>query len=202
MKLISQLSYNFKKLSELLSLDDILKQLSDNRLFTKRLKICQDNFKRLNAGSSRIIFELPNNLVLKLAKNQKGILQNNMEDDEFLHQSWIVNSPIKADSNHYWIIVPHAQKISKEDFNRLTGMNWENYCDYLKAWKNNNLSSIKLNSEYQNNEYFLEIQDLVGSAGLATGDLCRLSSWGIINGKLQLIDAGLTHDIYTEYYKK
>ena len=47
--------------------------------FNKRMKYCEQHLTRISSGSSRIVYLIDDDKVLKLAKNQKGIAQNNVE---------------------------------------------------------------------------------------------------------------------------
>ncbi len=138
---------------------------------------------------------------------QHALYQNRVEDDGFFHQSPLVNSPVKSDPNYYWIIVPHAQKITESEFTSKTGINWKEFCESIKYWKDTYMkgkdTSSPLNYKQINkNEFFQEIVSLIGNMQLASGDIRRISSWGEIDGQIKLIDAGLTDDIYQSYYKK
>ena len=44
--------------------------------FAKRLQYCMQYLKKIGAGSSRVVFAVDNEKVLKVAKNEKGIEQN------------------------------------------------------------------------------------------------------------------------------
>ena len=47
--------------------------------FNARINYCQENLKRISSGSSRIVYMIDDEKVLKLAKNNKGIAQNEVE---------------------------------------------------------------------------------------------------------------------------
>ena len=47
--------------------------------FTERVKYCDQHLKKISAGSGRIVYMIDNTKVLKLAKNQKGVAQCNVE---------------------------------------------------------------------------------------------------------------------------
>ena len=47
--------------------------------FNARVKYCEEKLRRISSGSSRIVYKIDDQKVLKLAKNKKGIAQNNQE---------------------------------------------------------------------------------------------------------------------------
>jgi mRNA-degrading endonuclease RelE of RelBE toxin-antitoxin system len=46
--------------------------------FNKRALYCNNNLQRISSGSARIVYKIDNDKVLKLAKNAKGLDQNEM----------------------------------------------------------------------------------------------------------------------------
>ena len=44
--------------------------------FSERIRYCQTRLQRISSGSARIVYKIDNEKVLKLAKNRKGIAQN------------------------------------------------------------------------------------------------------------------------------
>ena len=55
---------------------DIFKNLNS---FSKRISYCDENIERISSGSSRIVYKINDEKVLKLAKNTKGLEQNKNE---------------------------------------------------------------------------------------------------------------------------
>src|ERR1700733_13983430 len=56
--------------------DPFLKQLSDTKDYKKRVELAEESFKKLGEGSSRTIFKMDDNNILKVAHNEKGEAQN------------------------------------------------------------------------------------------------------------------------------
>lgn len=191
-----------------MSYKDILKQLSNSKSFAESLRICKDNFARLGSGSARIVFIVLGDVVLKLAKNSKGLAQNRIEADGFIASSELANAPIDSDPNDKWILCRLAKKMNKSKFQNLTMLDWDDFCNALTYWDaefNGRKSFIKMDenkySEIKENNFFQEITDLIGNMGLAIGDLMRVNSYGEIDGKIKIIDLGLTNDLYESMYK-
>lgn len=186
--------------------------------FNKRIQYCEAFLQRLSSGSSRIVYKIDENTVLKLAKNQKGIAQNEVEGQ---HDCYRDNMNMFAkiydtDENYLWIEMQLAKKAKPSDFKRLTGYDFNTVCywiDYCKPDRYRNSNPLKTffdSPEFEENwdEYGLlaELQEYIGNYDVPIGDLKRISSWGVVNGEygeeLVLIDYGLTNDVFNNYYKR
>lgn len=49
--------------------------------FNQRIQYCEKYLQRISSGSSRIVYKIDDQKVLKLAKNKKGLAQNETEID-------------------------------------------------------------------------------------------------------------------------
>ena len=58
-----------------------VEEFSKLKSFNQRIQYCEKNLTRISSGSSRIAYKIDDTKVLKLAKNKKGIAQNNVEID-------------------------------------------------------------------------------------------------------------------------
>jgi hypothetical protein len=181
-----------------LAVDPKLKELSLLPTFTARKNYCDINFTKLKAGSSRIAY-VYNDLILKLAKNEKGLAQNQTESDGFMQQNYkdIIANVLDSDPNGLWILVEKAERVNKSSFKTLTNINFDEFCDYIKK----KIEYKKVESELDNNHFVQELLDLMINFTMPAGDICRISSWGKVKNRAVLIDYGLTSSIYEEYYK-
>jgi hypothetical protein len=204
MDIINKTNY-FYKMAQATN-DPRLSEISKLNSFNAKIKFCTENFKRLASGSSRVIFEYNQDLVIKLAKNQKGIEQNAIENDGFIqsnHNS-IVTNVIDSDPNDIWLLVQRAMKISPSKFKQLTGIDFKLFGEYIMfKLSNKPISQIP---EYlkilKDNEFIEDVLELMVNFNMPPGDITRISSWGEVNGKAVLTDYGLTQDIYSTYYKR
>lgn len=189
--------------------------------FAARVRYCQERLQRLSSGSSRIVYKIDNEKVLKLAKNKKGIAQNENETDYYLQQIGCFAKIFDFDDvNYLWVEMQLARKAKASDFKRLTGYDfnvlcaWIDYCSEgysrRRIYRNRNYDELFNSESFQENydySIFYQLQDYLGNYQLeSTGDLKRLSSWGVVtnNGQeeLVLIDFGLTDNTYDEFYKR
>ena len=182
--------------------------------FNKRIKYCEEHLKRISSGSSRIVYQIDNKKVLKLSKNKKGLAQTEVEVEYsgYYDISDIVAQVFNYDTNYLWIEMELARKLRPVDFKRITGFNWK---DYQNAIHNHGINSGNARGNKQDvdkstvedmweDEFVYSMFDFIGSYGVPTGDLTRLSSYGIVSrdgeDMVVLIDYGLTHDVYGSYY--
>lgn len=190
------------------------------RSFAERVRYCEARLQRIASGSSRIVYQVDNEKVLKLAKNQKGIAQNQVEYRLGTEPYYTCFAEIyEYDEQGLWIEMEFCKKAKKSDFKAIYGVPFEVLCCMIYDMKNNYVHSRygKINpySEYReivqqiwNGEendlqlLFTSVQEYMGSEMLESiGDLCRPSSWGINSeGYFTLIDYGLDDDVAKKYY--
>jgi len=196
---------------------DEFKQLTS---FNARIQYCQNRLKRLGSGSSRIVYQIDNEKCLKLAKNKKGIAQNEAENDGYVQSVGIAAEVYDCHPDYLWIEMQLARPAKKSDFKRLTGYDFNTMCawvEYVKSryvygrfYRNHDYDELfDSDAFYENFDYSLfdMLQDYMSNTGLtATGDLQRISSWGVVskNGEeeLVLIDFGLNDDVFNDFYKR
>lgn len=183
--------------------------------FRKREQYCNQHLKRISSGSSRIAYILNNNMVLKLAKNQKGINQNETEGDYSIQNGYglIVTQIHELDNeNDLWLVSEFAKNISESRFEQLTGINFKKLCNFLQLEDQHNkykdktiLSKDEIDFMW-NNEFTYHVVGLMQNYEMSSGDLTKIGSWGEVNrnGKSMAVirDYGLNNDTYTNQYKK
>lgn len=199
---------------------DILKQLKS---FKAKEKYCNETLTRVAAGSSRIVYRIDNNRVLKLAKNNKGYLQNYKEYDVSKLYSDIVAKVLEDGYNEItdkydWLISEAGTKISKKKFEVLSKINFDKYSSYIsyEFYSTNpqldrgghSARIAKSNLTEQDFDYILnecddfvhEVCALMADYEIMVGDLTRISSYGTVkrNGEdvLVLLDYGADKDYF------
>ena len=188
--------------------------------YSGRIKYCQERLHKLGAGSSRVVFQIDDDKCLKLAKNAKGIAQNAAETDKYLEQIGIAATTYDYHPDYQWIEMQLARRAKQSDFKKLTPYDFYTFCawvDYIhsqysrqRRWRDTRMDELfKSENFWETIEYTLfdEVQEYLSNYTLeATGDLQRISSWGVVkdnNGeeRLVLIDYGLTDDVAKQYYR-
>jgi hypothetical protein len=180
-----------------------------------RNRYAQEHLQRLSSGSSRIVYKIDDEKVLKLAKNDKGVAQNEVEI-EYGQYSDIDDVVAKIfdydEENNLWVEMELARKVRPSDFKNIIGYSFEDYKLAIRNYGidtgNNKGSKYPLSKQLVEdmweNEFMYEMFSFIGNYAVPTGDLERTSSYGLVNrdgqDKIVLIDYGLTHDVYSSYY--
>jgi len=183
--------------------------------FAARTRYCEEHLQRISSGSSRIVYKIDDEKVLKLAKNKKGLAQNEVEGEysQYHDIEDIVARVFDIHPDNLWIEMELARKLTKGNFKQITGFNWE---DYTKVIHNYGIDHSgrgrgfrydvdkSIEEEMWENEFTYEMLSFIGNYGVPTGDLIRTSSYGVVKRDGQdaivMIDYGLTSDVYTSYY--
>lgn len=184
--------------------------------FNKRIKYCESNLKRISSGSSRIVYAIDDEKVLKLGKNSKGLSQNEIEIEygQYRDLDDIVAKIFDYQENWLWVEMELARKLKVADFKRITGFNFKDFCIAITNYGNqvnkhkNTLTYPKLDEEIieamWEDEFMYGIFSFIGNYDLPVGDLTRLNSYGWVKrdgeDHIVIIDYGLTHDVYGSYY--
>lgn len=192
--------------------DDWDKEIYNERnSFAKRINYAKERAKRLGGGSSRVAFKIPyqgRDTVLKVAKNVKGMAQNEHEvdvlSDWYLANLGIAIPMIDYDTDSQkptWIHLEYASKATPSEFKRRTGGMPQDLVAYAYKvtgrkggyWGNPNV----INGE---SEVVRAFVDYAYNYDHPLVDYTRLSNWGIFRGRLVIIDIGLSDDIFKTYY--
>lgn len=188
--------------------------------FTKKIEYCNKHLQRIASGSARIAYKVDEEKVLKLAKNKKGIAQNEEEYNSYAIMTGIGANVFDCDDNFLWIEMELATKCKPSDFKRIIGYDFnfvQEFINYIASWYSRNKTYYDkryleefekiVNEEANNWEWFNGLSDYMSNTGLEViGDLKRISSWGIVKRDggedIVLIDFGLNDDVYGTYYSK
>lgn len=143
------------------------------------LNIRRGLYKYIGKGSGRIVFDMRNGYVVKLAKNRAGIEQNKVEYNISNNDnSNIFAKVLYASDNYNYIIMRKAEKIYN--------------MSYVRMYFN-----VKNEREFFN---LYPLQKIKNKYNLILGDLNRESSWGIIDNQVVIIDYGFTKKVKEQYY--
>lgn len=154
--------------------------LNDKNLKNKIMyNLQRGKYRYIGSGSSREVFDLSNGYVIKVAKNKAGIEQNKAEYKISSEDNYnIFAKVIYAISNYKYIIMKKAKKVKSINYV------WR-YFDVYDKYQFSNLHII---------------QTIKHKYNLLVSDLARVSSWGIIDDRLQIIDYGFTREVKDKYY--
>jgi len=186
-------------------LKTILQNIEKLETYQARKKYAEKNLKHLSSGSARIVYSTNKNTIIKMAKNDKGIAQNKAEANPKMKSKYL-NDILSHAKNHAWIEVGHLDKISEKEFKKMTGLDFEDFGDSIRyglknVSGNTDKEKPKNFTQVEKSEIYKELKEVGNKFKLMPGDLARISSWGTKNGKPVLIDAGLTKDVFAEFYE-
>ncbi len=185
--------------------------------FKKRLEYANTHLPRkIASGSARTIFQIDDEKVLKVAKNNKGYHQNEVEEDFYLQGFGIIAKVYDFDQeNHTYLEMELAKKVTKKRFKQLVGLSLEDVWNYLYNLRiqynlkgRSRYDTIKeLPEDIDENFFIQELMDIVLSYDMVVpGDFGRESTYGevIRDGKpaIVIVDFGLTNSVYDDFYKR
>jgi hypothetical protein len=193
-----------------------LTEFSKLTSFNKRIQYCQERLKRISSGSSRIVYMVDDTKVLKIARNQKGLAQNEIEASysNYYDLKEITAEVFAYDQKDLWIEMELARKVTTKNFLQVIGFSFEDYCrlineDYYKANQSARGMRLKpvspeLKAEMVENEFVHEILNYMRGYDIPVGDLMKLNSYGLVkrNGvdDIVMIDYGLNSSVWEDYY--
>jgi hypothetical protein len=186
-------------------LKTVLQNIAKLETYTARKEYAENNLKHLSSGSSRIVYLSPEKTIIKIAKNDKGIAQNKAEANPKM-KSKFLNEILGHSSNYAWIETHYLDKISKHDFEEMTGLKFDDFGESIRY----GLKNVSHNSaiekppnfaKVEQSDIYKEMKRIGEEFKLMPGDLARISSWGVKDGKPVLIDAGLTAQVFADFYE-
>jgi hypothetical protein len=207
--------FNEMELSEDYPVNFDIFQFKNLRSYAEKLRYAEEHLGNpIGRGSARVVYRVDNDKVLKLAKNKKGIAQNEAEinwADDYYFGNMLAKIFDYDRDNSYWTEMEIAYRATINDFKRLWGINFKDLWIYLKNKnsENNGQRSMfhidpELKEQLDNNEYVMNLVDFMMNSNSPDGDLSKLNSWGRVHrpdgDELVLIDFGLTNDVYQSYY--
>jgi hypothetical protein len=170
--------------------------------------------KPIGRGSSRIVYRVDGEKVLKLAKNKKGLLQNEVEID-LGSQSYnedVLAKVLEYDNeNHLWVEMELARRAKKSDFKKEHGVRFEDFAMFIANYslQSRGKKAIyhldkDIEEQMYENDFIGEVAQFMADSDSLPGDIGAIGSWGLVKRdglwKTVLIDFGITNDIYQNYY--
>lgn len=193
-----------------------------DKTFKSRLEYAKERAQRIGGGSSRVAFIIPDQgreTVLKVAKNTKGLAQNEAEldilSDGYVGKLDIVIPLVDYDKENpqpTWLQTELAQKATET---KLAGiMRSGKYLAYVVGYAQyligKNDWSATSGLEFMKNlpeedaeifrEYASKIGEVLSATSLQAGDLDRAANWGLYNGQPVIIDLGYTESVAKLYW--
>jgi hypothetical protein len=183
--------------------DPILKQLSELKDFDDRVELAKKHWKLLGEGSSRIVFQISDDLIIKIAYNNKGIAQDKVEAEFDLQKPCVANVVV-ADPEGKWLIMKFTETMTKQDFKKIVGFGFETFMNALFYAYNNESDEWVEPKEYdkiKEHPLFKCLGEMVVDGNCLLGDFDKTSSFGIRDGKVYLRDWGFNKAVNKDYYE-
>ena len=193
-----------------------LEEFSKLTSFNKRIQYCQERLKRISSGSSRIVYMVDDTKVLKIARNQKGLVQNEIEASysNYYDLKEITARVFAYDNNDLWVEMELARKVTPKVFQNVIGFSFDDFCRLINEdYYSMNPSarglrlrpvSPELKADMVENEFIQEILNYMRGYDIPVGDLMKLNSYGLVkrNGvdDIVIIDYGLNSSVWQDYY--
>lgn len=200
-----------------------LKELESLGSYTKRKNYCIQHLgKAIGSGSSRMVFQIDDERVLKLAKNEKGVHQNYNEYQSYGEKIGVTPITYAIDSQNegYFIVSEFVLPAKQSDFKHCLGITFEEFCKFVtSSWVNHcgSTKNVQWYASYmlskeqyvyylENNEDLAAFDDYIGSTRAPIGDLKRIVNYGMTNRngtpEIVLLDDGLSEEVWDLYYKR
>lgn len=191
-----------------------LRELKNQRGWAGKARYLNNCLPKLGSGTVRVVYLLEPTKVIKLAKNDKGIAQNEVEaglmKDSQGYYSDILAQIIDYDEDYLWVEMEVAKKLDAKTFRQATGLSWKEYSKYVWYYamylEGYSTYIDNIPEEVIENEFFSTIVDAAGNLGLSMGDFRKSSTYGVVqrDGQPQvvLIDMGLTKSVYDTHYNR
>ena len=193
---------------------NFLDQFEEIQSFRQKIAFADQNLQKIGTGSGRIVYDIDGTKVFKLAKNAKGVAQNDAEINIGTYEDthYIVTKVLESDNNGNWIVSEKAKKVNEARIKQLTGIPSLNDLFYFLRNHENNIKGGRnifgLDTDIEkllnDNEFVTDLQDIMSNYSISAGDLGRASTYGEVlrDGQptIVLADYGLTEDVYNSHY--
>lgn len=103
--------------------------------FSGRVNYCRARLRQMGRGSSRMVFEIDDDKVLKLAYNSKGIAQNMTEADPTFRIYGIFAEVYDVHPKYHWIEMEKAVPAKISDFDKIYGGKNGLFSEFFTEWK-------------------------------------------------------------------
>jgi len=121
-------------------------------------------------------------------------------------KSKFLNEVIKHADNYAWMETHYLEKITGKEFEEMTGIPFADFDEAIRfglknVSENTGLKKPEKFDEVAKSEIYKEMKRIGEKFKLLPGDIARISSWGTKDGRPVLIDAGLTADVFADFYE-
>lgn len=175
----------------------------------QKLRYLQSTLKQVGEGSSRTVFQLDKDFVIKLAKNPAGTGQNRAEStvctiDKGLE---LFAKVAEIGEGYEWLKSEYAVPMTEESFQQSTGVPWKTFTSAMFAAFPEKVKGGQATPQSQqalqslaNNQWFKRVLNVMKGCKYEPGDMTKLDSWGTVNGRAVVVDSGFTEAVQQAFY--
>ena len=121
-----------------------LEALNELPSIKEQKRYLNNTLKKIGNGSSRLVYRLNDETVLKFAKNENGIEQNEEEYSKSLSNTPIFAKVYDSDEDGKWIIMEYGEPIKNIRVKQIYGVKFENISDFISLAFNDISSREKI----------------------------------------------------------
>lgn len=194
--------------TEMLSGNRISRNMGENNIYLRykydvnqvaRERFDIPNLKEISSGSDRVVFDLGDGKVLKVANTARGLAQNMQEGDAELIAKGLIPQVYETGLNY--VVAEKVEAVDEDTIIPIYNLKGEEYGTESLG------TMIKEIDQYRQADFDVKDQDLLdilktyGLESMADydilyGDLANAQNWGMKNGKLVHLDAGTFGGMY------
>lgn len=167
-----------------------------------------DGVEYICSGTSRLVYKLNNDKVIKLAKNKKGIAQNETEADWLLKNYGVACEWYDVSKDGIWIESEYCTPITQSVFKEKLGYSFKFFQNCLwtysfdKDGRHYSLKPEGYENTWDTGDLLSCMYSYIGDFDVPVGDLVRISSYGLNhNGEIVLVDTGLNKQVFEQFYR-
>lgn len=188
--------------------------------FRGRVNYATEHFgSHIGKGSSRMVFQIDDEWILKLAINEKGIAQNEVEAQYDYYKDEMscfphINREMSDMQGYKFIVSEYVLPAKSADFKHCFNMTFNEFASFIRKCGEHQSRYGLYGAMDEENFYELieedddlrEIYDYISNYDAPIGDLTRIANWGITMRDgyptMVILDSGLTHDVLRNYYSR
>lgn len=193
---------------------EFLPEFLETNSYAGRMRYAKEHLQGIGSGTGRIVYNIDNEKVLKLAKNAKGVAQNEAEAGAgyYRYTQHIVTEVFDSSDNYSWLISEMAKKVNEKRIKELTDIpNLNDLFYFLRNYEEQSKGRRKIFEQdkeleefFYENEFAQDLSNFIADYGQNAGDMGRPSSYGEVlrDGQpaIVLTDYGLNDEVYDTHY--
>lgn len=199
------------KLNEAMSDEFSFETLKSLPSFNQRLNYCKEHLgPNIGQGSSRIVFQLTDEICLKLARNERGIAQNELEfrnsEDYYINNLFPKVFDESDSENYLFLVSEYVLPAKKSDFKIVENVSFDDFVTILMDLNWNKKLTQEENDIYDESELVRGIYVYSMNYNVPIIELTRIANYGLVyrnnQATLVLLDSGFDDDIFKQHYSR